>query len=62
MREKEKSVAIITINGLGDFTPKGAKQVANWLRQNADYVEKEYKLWTNKKAIFRYIIKQSPSK
>jgi len=57
MLKKEKSVAIITINGLGNFTPKGAKEVANWLRENAKYIEKNYKLWTTKKAVFRYIAK-----
>lgn len=53
--KKEETIAIITVNGLGDFTPKGARQVAKWLRQNADYIEKDYKLWTKKKAVFKYI-------
>ena len=55
---KEKTVAIITINGLGDFSPKGAKEVSNWLKQTAKYIEKDYKLWTKGKAVFKYIAKQ----
>ncbi len=57
MDKKEKSVAVLTINGLGNFTPKGAKDVASWLRKNAQYIEKNYKLWNAKKATFRYIAK-----
>lgn len=55
--KKEKTVAIITINGLGDFSPKGAKDISNWLKQTAKYIEKDYKLWTKSKAVFKYIAK-----
>ncbi len=55
--KKEKTVAIITINGLGKFTPKGAKEVSNWLKQTAKYIEKDYKLWTKSKAVFKYFTK-----
>lgn len=58
MKEKEqKTIAIVTINGLGDFSPKGAEDVSNWLKQTAKYVKKDYKLWTKKKAVFKYIAK-----
>jgi len=54
---KEKTVAIITINDLGKFTPKGVKEVSNWLKQTAKYIEKDYKLWSKSKAVFKYIAK-----
>lgn len=52
-----KTVAIATINEMGNFNKRGAKNVAKWLRQTADTVENDYKLWTKKKAVFKYIIK-----
>ena len=55
MKTQNKTVAIVTVNELGDFTKKGAKDVSKWLRQCADNIENDYKLWTNKKAVFKYI-------
>lgn len=57
MNRVNKTVTIATINGMGNFNKRGAKNVAKWLRQTADTVENDYKLWNKKKAVFKYIIK-----
>lgn len=42
---KKEIVAKISINRMGDFTPKGAKEVSAWLRKCAADIQKHYKLW-----------------
>lgn len=37
----EKSAAIITIKGASDMTNEGRRAVADWLRQNARFLEDE---------------------
>lgn len=36
----EKSAAILTIKDASDMTPKGVKEIAAWIRKQADMLEK----------------------
>jgi hypothetical protein len=42
---KEESAAILTIKEANNMTKKGKKQIANWLRQQADNLEKDGHLY-----------------
>ena len=39
LKQRVKSAAIVTMKNAPDMTRRGRKAVANWLRQNATYVE-----------------------
>lgn len=51
---KQKTIGIVSIEGMGDFDKKKAKKIADWLRSVADQVENDYKKWTNETARFGY--------
>lgn len=38
-KPKEKSAAIVTIRNASEMTKRGRKQIANWLRKHADWLE-----------------------
>ena len=55
MIQKDKVAASIHIKKASDMTKRGRKSIANWLRQNAEYLEnhgKEYA--TNFRARYFY--------
>ena len=54
--KKEKTAAIVTINLANKMTPKGRKQIANWLRSRADLLVKHGDLMANR-FTSRYIYK-----
>ena len=53
---KDTTLAIVTINEMGKFDKRGAARVAKWLRDTAEEVETNYKLWDEKKGVFKYIV------
>jgi len=54
--EQEKSAAILTIKDANNMTPKGRKQVAEWLKEEAKNLIKHGKDY-NKRFTARYIYK-----
>jgi len=41
--KKEKSAAILTIKDISKMTPKGRKDIVNWLRQQISNIQKYHK-------------------
>lgn len=56
----ESTAAVITINSPGDMTPKGARAVAQWLRDQADMFQREHHRMGPKKYRARYIYEIKP--
>lgn len=51
-----KSAAVVTIFGAPDMSPSGRRAVANWLRKQADFLQKEGKVYA-KRFTARYLYK-----
>jgi len=54
---KEKSAAILTVHGLGRMNPKGRKDIAEWLRQQAKNFIKDGHLYSDGRFTARYLYK-----
>lgn len=52
---KTKSAAIVTIHAAPKMTPKGRRQIAAWLRRQADMLVKEGKNYTETRFTARYL-------
>lgn len=58
MTPTEKSAAIITIHDAPNMTAKGRRQIAAWMRRQADFLEGHGKLLAKRfTARYRYTVK-----
>ena len=55
MANADKSAAILTIFAAPDMTQRGRKQIAAWLRRQADTLLKEGKNYTPNRYTARYL-------
>ena len=55
MAKKDKSAAVVTIHGAPRMTPKGRKEIAAWLRRQADSLVKHGKDYTETRFTARYL-------
>lgn len=53
--QKEQSAAVLTIKSPGKMTSKGRKEIAGWLRQQANNLVKDGKLYTDGRFTARYM-------
>ena len=51
----DKAAAILTILAAPDMTARGRRQIAAWLKRQADFLVKEGKNYTPKRYTARYL-------